>query len=244
MTDVMAKPTILALHGNTMNGTSMQRHLGPLSEALEAAGFELVFPDGSHAMSDPEVAAMQRFANQAYERMGEDAGESFTDGEFWDGAQHFSWFNPHTDEQTGKKTYRALEDSLQVAREAATGRDVRGILGFSEGCGAAALMTALAKQGELPFGDTLRFGIYLSGFRPFFDLPALDPWPVPAPFSSYVLMGTRDPIFPDGRKTLDELAAVFPEEGRTTRLVEGLGHRISRDDALVEEAAAFARRFA
>ena len=53
------KPTLLALHGFTLNGAMMQRALGPLEAAL-SAHVDLVYPDGPHTCSPEAVDRLYR----------------------------------------------------------------------------------------------------------------------------------------------------------------------------------------
>ncbi|MCB9765766.1 MAG: hypothetical protein H6739_38685 [Alphaproteobacteria bacterium] len=233
------RPALLVLHGVTMSGASMLRHLGPLRGALEAAGFDLIAPDGAHAMSDDEVERLVGWLARPYGAFGQDPRDWFNAERFWEGG-HYGWFDSET-LPDGRKHYRALEPGLENIRRATEGRHVVGILGFSQGCAMAAVVTGVAlRSARLPFGDTLRFGIYICGFKPGFDVPKLDLWPV-GPLPALVLSGSEDPLFADIQGVHD-LAAVFtdPEVHR----IEGLGHEVPHDPAWVARIADFARAHA
>lgn len=234
------RPTILVLHGITMNGKSMLRALGPLAGTLEGEGFELVAPDGGRSMSRAEADGFVDSIAGAYERRGLNAREWFADGKYWDGENHFDWLDPFTDDDSGAKTYRAFEASVASVRDATDGLDVRGIIGFSQGCVWGAVVTALARSGELPFGDTLRFGIYMSGFLPVFDEPRKELWPIRRDFASRFVIGDRDPLFPEPEETIGALAERFPEEDREVVVAPGLGHEVTRDPELIRRLGALA----
>lgn len=234
------RPTILVLHGLTMNGHSMLRALGPLAGALEDEGFELVAPDGGRTMSRAEADGFVDSIAGAYESRGLNAREWFCEGSYWDDENHFDWLDPVTDESTGTKTYRAYDASIDSIREATTGRDIRGILGFSQGCVWGSVVTALSRKGELPFGDTLRFGIYMSGFLPVFHVPAEELWPIEGRFDSRFVIGDQDPLFPDAEGTITPLAEKFPAAGREIVIAPGLGHEVTRDPDLIARLGSFA----
>lgn len=232
---------ILVLHGITMNGSSMLRTLGPLGEALQSAGFDLIAPDGGRSMTRAEADDFVDSIAGAYEQKGLDARDWFTEGRFWDGEHHHDWLDPVTDQATGRKTYRAFDASIAAVEAATRDHDVVGILGFSQGCLWGSIVTALALRGELAFGDELRFGIYMSGFLPEFDEPSRETWPVPGRFESRFVIGDRDPMFPDGEGTIGPLAQQFPAEGRQVIIAQGLHHDVSDDPELVDQLARFAQ---
>ena len=229
------KPTLLALHGITMSGASILRELGPVRPALEAAGFEVAAPDAPRVMAPGEVEAMVRRGAAAYAARGQSAQESFCEGVFWEGERR-DWFGGLVDPATGLRRYAALEASLDALRGAAQGRRVVGLLGFSQGCAMAALAAGLARAGELPFGETLRFGVFLAGFKPEFDQPALAPWPVPD-LPALFAVGAEDAIFPDPQ-TLRDLAREF--EAPEVHVIPGLAHRVPTSPEWVERITAFA----
>lgn len=237
----MSSPAILVLHGITMNGASMLRNLGDLGEALQRSGFELVAPDGAKSMTREEALGLARSLAGAYQKAGQDVFDWFAEGGFWDDDRHFDWLDSFTSEPDGKKAYRALDASLEAIAAFMNGCDVRGVLGFSQGCVLAAIVSALGRRGELPGGDQLRFGIYMSGFLPVFDEPARDLWPVPGDFSSRFVIGGQDPMFVHGRETIEQLAAQFPASDREVIVDPRLGHEVPNDPGVVANLVECAR---
>lgn len=222
---------ILCLHGLTMCGASMRRTMGPLGDALEAAGFELIVPDGP-VMPDRAVAKAAAWARHIYTELGQDAESAFSDKLFW-GASHHAWTQP--DKVDGLRHYLALPESLERLRRAVEGRDVVGVLGFSEGCAMAGIFAGLAQRD--PSLPTLRFGVFLAGFYPEFDRPALDLWPVDLP--ARFAVGDRDAVFPDPA-ILGRLASQFtgaPE----VEVLPGVEHLISGDPEWIARTVEFTR---
>lgn len=230
-------PTILVVHGVTMSGTSMLGLLGPIADRLRAAGFELVAPNAGKEMNADNLAGLVEWLRSVYATHGQDVDDAFCDGVFWDGTHH-DWFDAETDRGTGEKHYRALESSLESIRAATAGCHVVGVLGFSQGCAMAALATGLAKRGQLPFGDSLRFGIYLSGFKAEFQRPAVTAWPVPD-VKGLFITGSEDAIFPDPAG-IRALAAEFTEP--EVHVVEGLTHTVPTTPEWVDRIVEFASR--
>ncbi len=232
------KPTILVFHGVTMSGRSMLELLGPIADSLRAAGFELVAPDAAGRMSADQVAGLMSWARSTYAKVGQDADAAFREGVFWRDGEHGDWFDAATDPESGEKIYRALAPSLERVRAAASGRRVVGVLGFSQGCAMAAVVSGAAKRGLLPFGDTLRFGVYVAGFKATFDLPRLELWPVPE-VSGLFVTGTADAIFPDP-EGIRALAREFTDP--EVHIVEGLQHTMPVSAEWVDRITAFATR--
>lgn len=227
---------VLVVHGVTMTGPAMLRHLGPLGEGLRALGLELVAPTAPCVLSAEALAGQQRWVRARYAAMGQDAAEAFADGVFWDGSGHHGdWFGGTTVD--GRRCYRALPASLDTIREVLSTEDFVGVVGFSQGAAMASVILGQMLRGALPGGDALRFGILMCGFRPSFDEPALDVFPVPE-LPLFVLHGTRDPIFDDAEATVAALSDGFTGPVGT-RIVEGLGHEVPRDPQVVDEVLAF-----
>ncbi|MCA9638933.1 MAG: hypothetical protein KC420_23055, partial [Myxococcales bacterium] len=174
-------------------------------------------------MSTEQVAGLVSWARTAYAKREQDADAAFCEGVFWEGAEHFDWFDARTG-ANGEKTFAGLEASLASVRAATEGHRVVGILGFSQGCAMAALASGLAVHGQLPFGDTLRFGVYIGGFKPAFDHPAVEAWPVGG-VAAMLIAGTDDAIFPDPAG-IEALAREFSEP--ELHIVEGLQHTVPR----------------
>ena len=219
----------------------MLRNLGALGDALKELGFNLIAPDGGHTMTHSNATEFVQLLSGPYKDKGLDVNEWFTDGKLWDADTYYDWLDSTTDEATGKKTYRAFDTSINSINTAASGHDVRGVLGFSQGCVWGAIVTALALKGELSFGNTLRFGVYMSGFLPTFDEPVKDLWPIECDFQSRFIIGDADPMFPDAKGTIESLAAQFPAQGREVIVVPGLSHQVTQDPALIQNLAYFAK---
>ena len=220
---------IVVLHGITMCGAAMRHTLGPLGPALEAAGFGLLFPDGP-PMPDSAVERVADWARGQYAQRGQDSDVAFAEGRFW-GATHHGWLQPETTD--GARVYTALEASFSILRDACRGRDVVGVIGFSEGCAMAALFAGLAQRD--PSMPRLRFGVFLSGFRPTFDRPVVETWPVDLP--ARFAVGARDAVFPDPQ-TLRALAAEFvgaPE----VEVMPAVDHDVNDDPEWVARTVAF-----
>ena len=236
-----AMPAVLVIHGITMSGPSMLRLLGPIADALRARGLELIAPNAGVRLGEGALAGIVRWAEGAYAARAQVARDAFCDGVFWEGegsGEHYDWFDLASED--GVKTYRGLEAGLASIRDAVAGREVVGVLGFSQGCAMAALVAGLARAGHLPFGDTLRCAVLLSGFRAAFDRPVFDPspWPI-GDLPALLVWGREDPVFPD-EATIRGIAAELsaPE----LHILDGLGHDVPRDPASIERIAGFVGR--
>jgi pimeloyl-ACP methyl ester carboxylesterase len=232
-------PALLVLHGITMSGASMLRSLGPLRTRLEAAGFDLIAPNAAHAMTSHEVASLVQGVRASYTQLGQDAGEWFCDGKFWDAGDHFDWFGSATDADTGLKHYHALERSLTAVADAIRDRDVAGVLGFSQGAAMAIILAALACQGDARFAE-LRFGVFMSGFKPVFAVPPLVSYPIRAPFPGLFVIGDRDPLMTGKMDGLIAMASAFDGSEQELILVPGLEHDVCTDAQVVDQVTAFA----
>ncbi|MCB9641648.1 MAG: hypothetical protein H6728_01050 [Myxococcales bacterium] len=233
----MERPAILVFHGITMSGASILRLLGPIAQKLEDAGFALIAPDAPNEMSEEAVESLLRWVSKQYAARGQVAQDAFSEEVFWAGPR-CDWFAAETDPETKKKDYTGLLKSLERIREVTQNQRVVGILGFSQGCAMAGLATGLAKQGVLPFGDSLRFGVYLSGFKPAFDLPtfAASPWPV-QDVKGWFAVGQEDALFP-GTASIQGLAEAF--EHAEVHHIEGLAHLVPTSPQWVEQIVQFA----
>ena len=232
-----AMSAVLVLHGITMSGPSVLSHLGPIADALRDSGLELVAPNASRRIEAEELRGLLSWLRGAYERSGQIAEEVFREGTFWEGqGEHYGWFG--SEDVDGAKHYNALEASLEAIRSATEGRDIVGIIGFSQGCAMAALTAGLAKKGHLPFGESLRFGVFFSGFKAVFDRPALNPWPV-NDLPALLTWGRRDPVFPK-ESTVRTLAAEFSEP--ELLILDELSHTIPDDPETVSRVVEFVRR--
>jgi predicted esterase len=233
---------LLALHGITMTGASLLRTLGPLRQRLEDYGFTLVAPNAPYRMPDTEVEELMTWLRSQYRKIGQNADDSYSAHKCWDAGEHYDWFQSNTDKATGSKTYRALEKSLDSLAAVLRERPAAGVIGFSQGSAMAMVLAGLAARGDARF-SSLRFGLFLSGFKPVFREPALSLYPAGS-FTRAIVAGDSDPIFPDGASSLASQAQAF-EGGEEERvLVPGIGHEVPSTPELVERLARFARRAA
>ena len=222
-----------------MSGPSVLRTLGPLRERLESLGFELVAPNGAHRLSGDELTSLSDWMANRYREVGQSYADNFADGRLWDAGEHYDWFRSNTD-ATGNKTYHAVEQSLELVAAAIRERAVVGVLGFSQGAAMATVVAARACQGDPRFA-CVRWGIFLSGFKPAFDEPKLVTYPA-GPLPRLFAIGELDPIFPGNARYLAALSRAFEGGEEELVVVPGLGHDVSGDPAVVERLAAFAAR--
>jgi predicted esterase len=232
--------SILVLHGITMSGAAVLRTLGPLRERLESLGFELIAPNAAHRLTGEELKALSDWMSNRYRQLGQSYADDFSDGRFWDAGEHYDWFGANTDAATGKKTYHALEQSLACVAAALHERRVVGVLGFSQGAAMAIVVAALACQGDARF-SSIRWGMFLSGFKPVFDEPQVLRYPA-GPLPRLLAIGERDPIFPGNASYLSTVSRAFEGGEEELIVVPGLGHEVSEDPLIVERLANFAVR--
>ena len=223
-----------------MSGASALRTLGPLRERLESLGFELVAPNAAHRLSGDDLTSLSDWMANRYREMGQSYTDDFADGRFWDRGEHYDWFRSHTDATTGKKTYHAVEQSLDVVAAAIRERPVVGVLGFSQGAAMGIVVAARACQGDARFAS-IRWGMFLSGFKPAFDEPKIISYPA-GPLPRLLAIGERDAIFPGNAGYLASVSRAFEGGKEELVVVPGLGHEVSHDPAVVERLANFAVR--
>ncbi len=216
----------------------MLRALGPLGQRLEEHGITLVAPNAAHRMDEAELSPIMTWMSGRYREAGQDVGDTFKDGMFWDPGQHYDWFQSKTDPQTGKKHYQALEESVERVATAIRNRPVVGVIGFSQGAAMAVLLAARATRGDERFAG-LRFGMFLSGFKPVFDAPTPPVYPA-GPFRRLFAIGERDPLFPGNAEYLASVSAAFEGEEQELIVVPQLGHEVPASPAVVEQLARFA----
>ncbi len=203
----------------------MRRTLGPLGQRLEELGYELVAPNGGHRLAPDDVSSLVSWMGGMYGKRGQSAGDSFREGRFWEGGEHYDWFDSSTDPDTGKKQYRALEQSLENVAAAVEGRHISGVLGFSQGAAMATLLLARAAEGDPRFQHP-SWGIFLSGFKPVFDEPYGVRYPIPGELSALFVIGEQDPIFPGSDAYLASLGAAFAAARSEYLLLPGFGHDV------------------
>lgn len=230
--------SLLVLHGITMSGTSMVRTLGPLGVELQRLGFGLVAPNAAHRLEAAELSSLMAWMGGRYREQGQDIDADFTDGRFWDAGEHYDWFQSNTDTKSGKKTYQALLQSLDGVANAIRDEPVVGVIGFSQGAAMAMVLASLAARGDQRFAK-LRFGMFLSGFKPEFDVPPVIAYPI-GPFRRLLVIGDRDPIFPGNAAYLASISESFSGGEAERIVVPGLGHALPTSPELVERLAGFA----
>ncbi len=216
----------------------MQRTLGPLGRRLEELGHPLIAPNAGHRMTEAEMTSLGAWMTARYRDAGQNTREDFTDGRFWDAGEHYDWFAANTDKSTGVKTYHALEQSLDAIAAAVRGRELAGVLGFSQGAAMAIIACALALGGDARVRG-LRFGLFLSGFKPVFDRPRLFEYPLAGAFPRLFAIGAEDPIFPGDAGYLTSMSEAFAGPPGELIVVPGLGHEIPSEPADVERIARF-----
>jgi pimeloyl-ACP methyl ester carboxylesterase len=235
----VARPgAILVLHGITMSGASMQRTLGPLGQRLEELGHALIAPNGGHRMTQAEMSSIGAWMAGRYRDAGQNTREDFADGRFWDAGEHYDWFSANTDPGSGVKTYHALERSLDAIGAAVEGRELAGVLGFSQGAAMAIIVAALALRGDARVRG-VRFGLFMSGFKPVFQQPRLFEYPIAGAFPRLFAIGAEDPIFPGDAAYLTSMAEAFEGPPSELVVVRGLGHEIPSEPSDVERIARF-----
>jgi pimeloyl-ACP methyl ester carboxylesterase len=131
---------LLVLHGYTMNG-GLGARVGELLRPL-AERVHVVAPDAPHVCSDEAVA---RF----YDRSGMRRGP----------APYCTWWRANQD----NSVYEGWDASLELVRRLSDEHAPVGIVGFSQGAMAAALVAALSARGELA---PLRFAVLVAGSVP------------------------------------------------------------------------------
>lgn len=218
----------------------MLRSLGALGKRLEAVGFALVAPNAGHRLSGAELDGLNAWMTARYREVGQNALGDFTDGRFWDAGEHYDWFQANTDKASGKKTYAALERSLDAVAAAVHGRTCVGVLGFSQGAAMATIVAALAARGDARFGD-LKWGMFLSGFKPVFDEPNLFTYPAGA-LPRLFAIGEHDAIFPGNLAYLASLSAAFEGTDEELIVAPGVGHDVPSSPEIVERLVDFAVR--
>lgn len=238
-----ANDGLLVLHGITMSGESMLRAMGPLRTRLQNDGFELIAPNGPHALSSDELARLLRWTASRYGDIHQHSSESVREGALWTDGQHFDWFRVSTDPETGRKTYNTLAAALDVVAASLAGRSRVGVLGFSQGAGLGVILAALAAQGDERF-RCLRYGVFLSGFKPVFDEPLQVSYPIPGEFPGLFVLGDSDPFLTKDHtatEALNDLASAFASPDQEIVEVPAMEHSLPRDPQLIERIANFLR---
>lgn len=205
------KPTLIALHGYTMNGTRLRLLGEELFRVLEQR-VNLVFPDAPHVCT-PEAAEA---AFSAWR---------ITPPE----PPYLRWWRATDD----GSVYEGWDASRSSVSELVPKGSPTIILGFSQGAMVAATLAALSAQGNFP---SLRGVVLIAGgvprardLSPLFDLPIHVP--------SLHVWGERDPIASD---SAPRLAECFEKTQRETVSWNG-SHAIPQSGAPAATIASFVR---
>lgn len=201
--------TLLALHGFTMNGPGLRHLLKDLEPRLPHVSW--VYPSAPHGASDESVAGVASLL-----------------GGFRPKPPNLEWWNAGTD----GTAYRGWEESVSTLRVEAGRHESIGVLGFSQGAAVAALLAALAREGDFP---ALRFVVLIAGFLPRApELASLFAPPLDLP--SLHVFGKRDPF----AKHAPPLAERFVAEKRHLLAWEG-PHTIPTSGAAADVLVEFVR---
>lgn len=179
------KPTLIVLHGYTMNGASVRSLGRNLFSALEEH-VTLVFPDAPHVCT-PEAA------QKAFTAWGIEPPEP----------PYLRWWRASED----GNTYEGWDTTREWLRALIPEQGPVGVLGFSQGAMLAATLAALSARGGFP---TLRCAVLIAGGVPRArELSPLFSEPIAVP--SLHVCGERDPIAADSAPLL---AQCFQEAQR------------------------------
>jgi predicted esterase len=205
------QPTLIALHGYTMNGARLRALGQELFRVLEQR-VTLVFADAPH-VCPPEAA------EAAFSAWGMAPPEP----------PYLRWWRASDDRQT----YEGWEASCASVRALIPEQSPVGILGFSQGAMLAACLSALSACGRFP---ALQCAVLIAGgvprandLRPLFDEPIALP--------SLHLWGARDPI---ANNSAPRLAECFQEAQRETVNWPG-SHSIPQSGLAASTIARFVR---
>ena len=152
---------LLVLHGFSQNGAVLCKHLAPLTAQLDPR-LHYAFPNAPHACSDASITRLRPMLGPGVE------------------APYLCWWNATDDGQL----YRGWEESLSLLRSHVSSDEPFGLLGFSQGAIAAAVLTALAERAQLALP---RFVVLVAGriprasalkplFAPQLSTPSLHVW--------------------------------------------------------------------
>jgi hypothetical protein len=226
----------------TMSGASMLGSLAPLLGRIEREGYEVIAPNGGHLMSETDLADFLRWCAPIYSRRGLDVHSLSEHGAFWKGHDNYDWLQSGDDPIEETKIYHGLGKSLRVIEDATVGKQVEGVIGFSQGAVVAMVLAALRARGDDRFPHP-SWAIYMAGFPPKVSAPVRVEYPIVGDFARLFVIGDHDPIFTTGRDHLETWAACF-SGGTNEYHVSPCGHDVPRDDASVERMLDFIERHA
>lgn len=204
---------LVALHGYTLNGSIMREQLSWLTARLERQ-VEVSTPEGAVTCSPESV-------DRLYAAMKGDRQP----------APHHSWWNASDD----GREYHGWDDSLERIAATLDNAGPVGVLGFSQGAMAAAIVAALSARGTLP---KLAFTIHVAGRVPrATSLEHLFQAPIQVP--SLHVWGTRDPF---AGTPSQQLAERFAIETRAVEIWPG-PHALPRKGPAADAIASFVSRY-
>ena len=205
------KPTLIALHGYTMNGASLRALGHQLFGELEEH-INLVFPDAPHVCTP---AAAQK----AFTSWGIQPPEP----------PYLRWWRASED----GSTYEGWDATRDWVRALIPEHAAVGVLGFSQGAMLAATLAALSARGGFP---KLRCAVLIAGGLPRArDLSPLFSEPIALP--SLHVWGERDPI---AAASAPRLAECFQEAQRETVSWSG-SHTIPQQGSAATTITRFVR---
>jgi predicted esterase len=196
------QPTLIVLHGYTMNGARVRSQGRELFRMLEEH-VTLVFPDAPHVCT-PEAA------QKAFTAWGMEPPEP----------PYLRWWRASED----GKTYEGWDTTREYLRALIPEQGPVAVLGFSQGAMLAATLAALSARGSFP---TLRCAVLIAGAVPRArELSPLFSEPVAVP--SLHVWGERDSMAAD---SAPRLAQCFQESQRESMSWSGSHAIPQRGDA-------------
>jgi hypothetical protein len=102
------------------------------------------------------------------------------------------------------------------------------------------VVAALGAQGDARFAS-LRFGVFIAGFKPTFDMPKLFDYPIKGRLRRLFVAGERDALFPGGLEHLQSLATAFEGGYQDLIAVPELAHDVPSDPDTLGRIMSFVR---
>ncbi|KAJ7120956.1 serine hydrolase FSH [Mycena epipterygia] len=156
-----AKRTVLVLHGYSQNATVFSKRLGALRKQC-GKSIDFVFLDAPIILQPADLFGSSPSTTTTPDALGASEAIEMNEARAW-----WTW-NPNRTEAIG------LPETLRVIRDILKTRTFDGVLGFSQGASAAALVTALLERphsyppflvdGQPPH-PPFKFCVAVSGFR-------------------------------------------------------------------------------
>lgn len=123
----MTKPSLVVIHGHTMNARVMREHLGPLHDEFETH-VDVVYAEAPHECSEDMVDRLYAL---------------------WNAPRLDPPYRTWWDATDDGREYRGLPESRAVLETLLVGPAPVALLGFSQGAIAATVLAALANAGEI-----------------------------------------------------------------------------------------------